>query len=507
MQIGEDAVVRAKGEKRGVLARLFQHTSNYSIGSVLVMLASIISFPILTRIFSVAEYGTMALVTSTILFLVGIGKLGLQHSVVRYYSEVEAGTRKNTATQFFSTVLFGMIVVGLAVTLLSIVGIRFVPTAWLSNEQTKYLIILASPLIFIRVVDSAMYNMLRAQQKSGIYSAYFTVRKYLGLCLIFFVLFYVSRTLEGFFISSMVGEFIAVAVIIFYYARQHVFDVRQFNRPLFMSMLVFGLPLLASELSMLLLNMSGRYIINYQLGPEPLGAFSAAFNFSDYLQGVLTASFAQAVVPMYFRMWEQQGREKTIEFIQQALKYYIALALPVLGGMAAVGPELLRLLASSKYDVSATLIVFIVGGMLVSGGTPIFSAGIYINKLTKVVMYSVLTAAAVNIALTVVLVRPFGIEGAAFAALVSYILYTVMAAYYGRKVVKIRIPWFDVLKYGSFTLIMYGVVVYIDPPDLAFRIFSQIIIGVLVYGALIIIFDRQVRNLLRQGVAKLMRAR
>jgi O-antigen/teichoic acid export membrane protein len=253
--------------------------------------------------------------------------------------------------------------------------------------------------------------------------------------------------------------------------------------------------------------MGGRYIINYQLGPEPLGAFSAAFNFSDYLQGVLTASFAQAVVPMYFRMWEQQGRGKTIEFIQQALKYYIALALPVLGGMAAVGPELLRLLASSKYDVSATLIVFIVGGMLVSGGTPIFSAGIYINKLTKVVMYSVLTAAAVNIVLTVLLVRPFGIEGAAFAALVSYILYTVMAAYYGRKVVKINIPWFDVLKYGSFTLIMYVVVVYIDPPDLAFRIFSQIIVGALVYGALIIIFDRQLRNLLRQGVAKLMSAR
>ncbi|MGD9663528.1 MAG: lipopolysaccharide biosynthesis protein, partial [Porticoccaceae bacterium] len=150
MQIGEDAVVRAKGERRGVLARLFQHTSNYSIGSVLVMMASIISFPILTRIFSVAEYGTMALVTSTILFLVGIGKLGLQHSVVRYYSEVEAGTRNNTATQFFSTVLFGMVVVGIVVTLLSIVAIYFMPTAWLSNEQTKYLIILASPLIFIR---------------------------------------------------------------------------------------------------------------------------------------------------------------------------------------------------------------------------------------------------------------------------------------------------------------------------------------------------------------------
>ena len=503
MQVSKQAVIATKSEKRGVLARLFQHTSNYSIGSVLVMLASIISFPILTRIFTVAEYGTMALVTSTILFLVGVGKLGLQHSVVRYYSEVEAGTRANTIKQFFSTVLFGMIAVGLVVTLLSIVGVYLTPTAWLANEQTKYLIVLASPLIFIRVVDSAMYNLLRAQQKSGIYSTYFTVRKYLGLALIFFVLFYVSRTLEGFFLSSMVGELIAVSVIIFYYARQRVFAVGEFSKPLFISMLVFGLPLLASELSMLLLNMSGRYIINYKLGPEPLGAFSAAFNFSDYLQGVLTASFAQAVVPMYFRMWEQQGREKTVAFIQQALKYYIALALPVLGGMAAVGPELLRLLASSKYEVSASLIVFIVAGMLISGGTPIFSAGIYINKLTKVVMYSVLTAAAVNIGLTLVLVGPYGIEGAAFAALVSYLVYTVLAAYYGRKVVKITIPWSDLTKFGIFTLIMYAVVIKVSPADLVVRIFSQMAVGALIYGILISIFDNEIRGLLQKGLAKL----
>ncbi len=506
MQIRSESSPVIQKEKRGVLARLFQHTSNYTIGSILVMLASVISFPILTRLFTVAEYGTMALVTSTILFLVGVGKLGLQHSVVRYYSEVEAGTRKNTAQQFFSTVLFGMIGVGLFVTLLSIVMVYVLPTAWLADAQTKYLIILASPLIFIRVVDSAMYNMLRAQQKSGIYSTYFTVRKYLGLGLILLVLFYLSRTLEGFFLSSMVGELIAVLVIIFYYAKQGVFNLHSFNRPLFVSMLVFGLPLLASELSMLLLNMGGRYIINYQLGPEPLGAFSAAFNFSDYLQGVLTASFAQAVVPMYFRMWEQQGREKTIEFIQQALKYYLALALPVLAGMAAVGPELLQLLASSKYAVSTELIVFIVGGMLVSGGTPIFSAGIYINKLTKVVMYSVLTAVAVNLILTSLLTRPFGIEGAAFAALVSYLLYTLLAAYYGRKVIQIKMPWMDVAKYGLFSLIMYFAVVRLHPFGPVSGLFVQIGAGAAIYGVLILLFDAPIRHVVLRG-AKTLRSK
>jgi O-antigen/teichoic acid export membrane protein len=291
--------------------------------------------------------------------------------------------------------------------------------------------------------------------------------------------------------------------LVAYYASQQVFNIRKFSRPLFVSMLVFGLPLLASELSMLLLNMGGRYIINYQLGPEPLGSFSAAYNFSDYLQGVLTASFAQAVVPMYFKMWEQQGREKTVEFLEQILRYYMAFALPVLAGMAAVGPELLRLLASSKYEISAPLIVFIVGGMLVAGGTPIFSAGIYINKLTKVVMYSVLAGAVVNMGLTAGLTRHFGIEGAAFASLVSYTLYSASTAYFGRRTVHIRMPWLDLAKFAALALIMYWAVTQITLPNISLRIALQILAGSMLYGLLLLLSDKPTRHLAAKLLVRL----
>lgn len=52
-----------------------------------------------------------------------------------------------------------------------------------------------------------------------------------------------------------------------------------------------------------------------------------------------------------------------------------------------------------------------------------------------------------------------------------------MAAYYGRKVVRIAIPWFDLMKYGSFSLIMYAIVIWVNPADLAVRIFSQMATG------------------------------
>jgi O-antigen/teichoic acid export membrane protein len=271
-------------------------------------------------------------------------------------------------------------------------------------------------------------------------------------------------------------------------------------------MLMYGLPLFASELSGLLLNIGGRYIINYQLGPEPLGSFSAAYNFSDYLQSILTASFAQAIIPIYFRLWEQKGPEKTAEFLQDSLRYYMAISIPIVAGICAVGPELVRLLASAKYHVSASLITFVIAGMLISGGTPLFSAGVYIKKQTKIVMYSVLAAAVCNIALTIILTRGYGIEGAAVATLVSLTLYAASTAYFGRRTVQVRMPWRDLANFSALSLLMYGVITKIELPSLALRISAQIAGGAVLYVGLLLLIDRPMCRLAQRGLSHLRRS-
>ena len=490
-------------EHSGGLLRLLRHTSNYSAGSLLITLASIISFPVFTRTLTVAEYGVLGLVNVTLSLLVGIGKLGLQQSVVRFYAEIESGKRSGDRVTFFSTVLFSMLGVGTIASVLSAVAFLLMPGSWWGHDKAQYLIAAVSPLVLVRVVDSAMLNLLRAEQKSAFYSLYTVIRKYLGLAAVVLVLFTIARNLWGFFLATMVGEAIAVGFLVAHYARQHVFSVSRVSRPLFLAMLGFGLPLLASELSGLLLNMGGRYIINFQLGSRLLGSYSAAYNFCDYLQAVLTGAFAQAVVPMYLRMWESQGRERTEAFLQRALHYYLMLAFPVVAGMAAVAPDLLRLLASDRYSVSTSLFVYIVGGMLVAGGTPIFSAGIYIRKQTKVVMYSVLTTATVNLVLTALLTHRLGIEGAALATLCSLTLYAALTGIFGRATVTLRMPWVDFLKFAAMSGFMYVVLTRVQPESSVLRIVERIACGALLYGVLLVLGDASVRSALGVGWRRL----
>jgi O-antigen/teichoic acid export membrane protein len=96
------------------LRRLLVHVSHYSLASLLTTIAGLISFPFLTRVFSVAEYGTMSLISATLTIAVALGKIGIQFPLFPYHSEIASGKRAFTLDQLYSTTMFGMGATGLA---------------------------------------------------------------------------------------------------------------------------------------------------------------------------------------------------------------------------------------------------------------------------------------------------------------------------------------------------------------------------------------------------------
>ena len=89
---------------------LIKQSSHYFGGQVLVLLAGFISFPILTRIFSVSEYGLLGLINITIFSILSISKLGIPNASVRFYSEFKA---KNDLPKFHSTLFLSALLSGL----------------------------------------------------------------------------------------------------------------------------------------------------------------------------------------------------------------------------------------------------------------------------------------------------------------------------------------------------------------------------------------------------------
>jgi O-antigen/teichoic acid export membrane protein len=493
-----------------MLRRLVGHITRYSIGSLLVTAAGFISFPFLSRIFSVEDYGTMNLVSATLMVLVSLGKLGVQHSIVRYASEIQTGRRPYTMRAFYSTALFGMIGSSVLVAALWLIVVHALPPGWLNDPRLPFLFVMTSGVIVAQVVESALVNFLRAEQKSGLQSWYLVIKRWAGLGLIVAVLLLLARDLRHFYAATLTSEVVAVTALGFVLFSGKSERPRPapsaFSRPLFGELLSFGIPMMIGyEIAGIILGVGDRYFVQGLMGGEALGIYAAAYNLCQYLQTAFIQAVSQAVVPLYMRIWSEDGAAATQRFVSQALGLYARFGAAIVAGMAAVGPVLLPFVASAKYGAGALIIPWVVAGMVVDGASVLSGAGLFIQRRTTVVCSLVLANTILNLALNVVLVPRMGILGAALATLVAYVSLGTGMAIAGAGALRIVIPWAVLVRSIVLASAMYLAVSPLHLDGAVGTLVLRVAAGVIVYGALLAIFDREAREMARRGLPDLER--
>jgi O-antigen/teichoic acid export membrane protein len=491
------------------LKRLIVQSSHYGVSSVLTMVAGLITFPILTRIFSVADYGLMNLVSTTLTLAVAFGKVGIQHSIIRYESEIRAGKGRFTLHQLYSTTLLGMLVTGVLAALVIGLGAQIVPDGWLSDPRLRVLFAIASLLVIIQVTDSVLVNVLRAEQETTTLMKYQVIKKYTGIAIILGTLFFVARSLKGFYAASIVSEGAAVATlayVLFRPGRRPAPTPAQFSKPMYLELLKFGIPMMIGyEISGIILSVGDRYVIDGVIGPEQLGLYSAAYNLCSYVQAAFIASVAQAITPIYMRLWDQKGKDETAAFIDRSLRSYTILAAPLVAGVAVVGPELLTSLASNKYAGATSVLAWVIAGMVVDNTNAMVGAGLFINRKTRVIMVIVICTALLNIALNLLLVPRIGIVGSAIATLISYTANSLSMAIVGRHLLKVTIPWLTILRAGGAAVVMYFALRNLFPGHHLVTVAVRASLGVPIYGLIMAAIDPDARALVRKGLERVRR--
>ncbi len=483
------------------LRKLLIQSSHYSIASVFSIISGLITFPLLTRIFSVADYGNMNLIAATISVAAAFGKVGVQHSILRYDSEIGAGKRPFTLPQLYSTAIIGMTATAVLVMVVFLVATQVVPVGWVGNDAVRPLFAIASLLLVVQVVESAFLNFLRSGQNTAAMMKYQVVKKYLGLGLILAFLFLISRSLVMFYSATVLSEsaaVLALGIFLFRGGKRPIPSLANFSRPLYREMLGFGIPMMIGyELSGIVLAVGDRYVIEGVMGATALGLYSAAYNLCQYVQAVVIASVGQAVMPLYLQMWDRQGPKDTAAFVARSLRTYALFAVPVIAGLAAVGPELLPSLASDKYSSATVVVPWVIAGIVVDGCNSMVGAGLFIHRKTRVIMAIVLSCAALNLILNLLLVPRVGIVGAAIATLVCYTVTAGAMAVAGRHLLPIALPWATVLRAGLASVLMYVSLQPVLPGRRLLTVGVRLLVGAPLYIAVMGLIDPDARGILQ----------
>lgn len=471
------------------------HTAVYSASSFLMAIAGLITFPIVTRVMSVEEYGILNLISLTIMVLVGLGKAGLQTSIIRFGSEARSGNKGFKEADVYLTALASMFMVVIAVQLVWTVVSQFLPLSVVGDERTYLIFMVAGMMVISDVLGSGVYNIFISEKKSVTISIFNIVSKYsLILIIVPGLLFAQDKLFTFYFLSGVHG---ILFLLISLYLCHRYFSIFQgrisvsMNRRLF----VYGLPLIGYEVVGHVFAYGDRVQINYFLGTEPLGYYAAASNLCVYIQTIFVASMVTAVTPIYMDRWENEGKAATEDFLALVMRYYACLAIPAAFGIAAVGQDLIQFLAGAKYTEGHHVIPYIITGMLIEGVAVIAAAGLTIKKRTKTMMGIVVCAALLNLGLNPLLIPSFGLQGAAVATLASFLLYTGMNYYFGRRILTIGVSLKAVTIYVLAAFAMYAAVTAVDMPEGGLRLFVKIGLGALIYPVLVLLMDRDLRQL------------
>ncbi len=472
--------------------KLLRHSVGYSFGSVLLLIAHFVSFPILTRILTINDYGVLAYTNSLMVFMAALSKMGLQHAVVRFYPEAKANAIPHDVPTIYSTLFLWPFFVASLISFVLTFSLYAFPAVF--DQTIKGFLLLTFIGLPLGAAGGTFIQFLRAEQKITSYNLVSVVERYGTLCLNIGLIVLVTKNLWGYYYGSLISHGVFCICICTYLFTKKGLSPKSFSPAFLKTALAYGIPMLGYEFCAQFVEYGDRLLVKRFMELEDLAVYSVGYNVPMYVAGLIGTPLRLAIVPIYMELWARSGVEETKAFLSNALSYFSLVAVPVVFGTCAVKQELITLLASEKYQSSYVVVPYVILGTMLYAGNAIVSAGVIIAKKTYILLVSLLVGCAINLSLNAWLIPRMGIEGAAVATLVTYVFVFMVNMYYSFKVLSFPIEWkrMGLALLGS--IAMYLVVAQIRMPMAVGMLSIKVVVGVAVYAGIVLSCDGRLRS-------------
>jgi len=493
-------VPRARADRRAERMRaVLSAAGTYLTSNLLLLVAGLVSMPIMTRLLSKSDYGLLSLIFATVAVLAVVGGLGFGEAAVRLYDEhkAEGGT---ALRQLCDSLLGGSLGMGLLVACAVCAVAMLSPGIAVAYGRC---LLLGGLLVAVRIVSAVLFQIYRAQERAVAHATTQVLVRYATSALAIALLLAGERSAFTVILASLVVEAAAVAVRLVDLRRRGVISRPRLAAGPLAAAAVYGVPLALAGGARFLLDYGDRFVIERLLDLSAVATYSVAYDLAQKLADTLFGPLQLAFVPVLFRVWGAEGVEGTARFASRMLTYMIALTIPVALLYWVLNEQLIVVLASTRYRDSSALTPFLLPGVMMGGLNFIAIAGLTIQKRTAVLAVTVGVGAVFNLALNLLLVPRYGLTGAALATTLAYSTLAVTNYVLSRSVLRLRIDGAVVVRAVVASAVMLLAVAAVGhgawPPlvDLAVR-------GTVGCGAILAcmwVLDRDVRRWVATRVA------
>lgn len=225
-------------------------------------------------------------------------------------------------------------------------------------------------------------------------------------------------------------------------------------------------------------------MLNFMKGPEVTGQYAAAYRILD-ASIFVPAALTTAVFPVFAQL-HMGHREELWQLYARTMKVLAIAAIPLMGTLAALAPEVIRLFYGLAYEKAVpALRVLSLAIFFVFVHSPTGALLLSAENLKLTLALSFLTA-SFNIGLNLLLIPSYSIIGAGVATVLSEVASFIIFVLVAQHIVRATFPFREAFT----TPLLAGAGAMVVAVSLwAFHPLASVTAGLIVYSALIVRLD------------------
>ncbi len=287
------------------------------------------------------------------------------------------------------------------------------------------------PIITIIIFSTAFYNLtlsiLNIMERSKNYAILGVISNFLKLLLFtygaFIGKFSVYNVLNYILISSVVSMLIAIINIRKILLELNPKTKKKFSITILRPVMWFGLIMVPGTLALISMRVLDRYMLTYL---SPNGLFDVGIYTMGYKVGTIM-QFLLAIVSMVFFPYAMRIADKP----HAAKSYTKIFNLFLISGLTLgtliilFSNEIFYVFVNDTYYSAASLVFIGVISTFLHGVFNILNLGFYIKQKATKIASAVIIGTFINIGLNIVLIPKFGVIGAGYASIISYMFIVI----------------------------------------------------------------------------------
>lgn len=402
--------------KKGKL--LIENILIYGIGGVINKIIPLIMLPIVTRMMpNSSYYGINDLFTTIASFAGALAMMGMYDAMYRMFFEKDDVEFKkdicSTTMTFTSAVA---IVVAVVVLIIS----KPLSVMIFGSAKYIYLIFLASANIILNVVNCILSAPTRMQNKRGIFLITNTLSPIISYTVAIIMLkagFYVLALPLASIIS------LGISVVVFFVLNKSWFKPFAFNKKYLVDLLKIGIPLLPNFLIYWVFNSCDKLMIKAIIDVEANGIYAVGSKLGHMSQLINTA-FGSGWLYFAYSTMHDDDQVKTNTKVFEYLGI-ISFAASIV--VFVLSEPLYQIMFEKEYVPGYIVAPYLFLAPLLQMMFQVSCNQFMVMKKSWPNMVILLFGAIVNVGLNAILIPAIGIEGAAIATLLGYLVSLTIA--------------------------------------------------------------------------------